>query len=187
MQIPHVPAWPFAAAASLVGLVVSGCAPAPTQPPAGEAAKHDHDHHHDDAHDHAHDHDRDGHAHADTLAGGVANLAKAATSLEGHLAADARDAADVAVHELGHLLEDLQELVRKSGLTDEAKATATKALDDLFECFGKLDTALHAEPGTGDSPKEVHGSIAKRVEEAVGSLRTAVTQGVGTASPQEDR
>lgn len=177
---------PFVAVALLVLVLVLGCSQAP---PAGSAvatkpaahADHGHDHAAGDAHhEHAHedDHEHDEHAHADhahpeTLAEGVTALEKAAAAVKEHLEAGARDAADDAIHGLGHLLEDLQGLVRKDKLPAEAEAAATAAIDELFDCFDKLDTALHAEPGKGDSPKEVHASVAERIEKAIGSLRAA--------------
>lgn len=181
-------------AAIIAGLALCGCNDAPVRP-APTAAKpaavgHDHDHGDDHDHDHApaKDHDHGGHAHPGTLAEGVDALAEVAAGLKDHLAADAREAADDAVHGLGHLLEDVQGLVNESALADDAKAAATKALDDLFESFGKLDEALHAEPGKGDSPADVHASIAKRVEDAIAALRAALPAGDRPAATDaEDR
>lgn len=149
-----------------LGATVVGCAKAPTMPPAAAKSSHD-------GHGHGDDHDHGDHDHPTTLAAGIAALAQAATAVKEHLAADASDEADDAVHGLGHLLEDLPGLVRKEKLPAEAEAAATAAIDELFECFDKLDTALHAEPGKGDSPKEVHASIAERIEKAIGSIRAA--------------
>lgn len=181
-----------------------GCTPAPTTPPAATTKPADHDDHDHDhpapaakqpadagkpaakpaADDHDHDeaakkdadHDHADHDHPKTLAEGVAALGKAAAAVKDHLAADARDKADDAVHDLGHLLEDVQGLVGTSDLAADAKKAASAALDDLFDCFDKLDTALHAEPGKGDSPAEVHASLAERVEAAIKALTGAVAK-----------
>lgn len=172
-----------------------GCsrAPAPAATKPARPVAHDHDHDHADDHDHdhghddhehaGHDHDHDGHDHdhPETLAAGVAELRAVASRVKEHLAADARDDADDAVHGMGHLLEDLQGLVRTSDLAAEGKAAATKALDDLFECFDALDTALHAEPGKGKSPAEVHASIAERVEGAIDALHVAASKSASVA------
>lgn len=152
-----------AAMALLAAVALAGCTPAPTRP---AAAHHDHDHKHGHKHD-------DGHDHPATLAGGVEAVAKAVAGLREHLAADAHEKLDKAVHRLGHLLEDLQGLVDASGLAGDAKSAATKALDELFECIGKLDESLHADRGTGESPAAVHASIAQRVDDAVAALRAA--------------
>lgn len=156
--------------------LLAGCSPAPTVPsaaPATQTVPDDHDHEHAD-----HEHD-----HPTTLTAGIAALATAATAVETRLAADDRDEADEAVHELGHLLEDLQGLVRKESLPADAEAAASKAIDELFECFDTLDTALHAEPGKGDPPNEVHASVAKRIEAAIGALRSAADT---PAAPDDD-
>lgn len=157
-----------AAMALLAAVVPAGCTPAPTRP---AAERHDHDHKH--GHKHDDDHDHGDHDHPATLAGGVDGVAKAVAGLREHLAADAHEKLDKAVHRLGHLLEDLQGLVNDSGLAADAKSAATKALDELFECIGTLDESLHADRGTGESPAAVHASIAKRVDDAVGALRAA--------------
>jgi hypothetical protein len=158
--------------------ILAGCSPTPAPAPA--RVTHD-DHDHD-----GHGHDDQDHDHPTTLAGGIAALAKAAAAVKAHLAEDAADEADDAVHTLGHLLEDLQGFVRKESLPAEAKAAATKAIDELFECFDKLDTALHAEPGKGDPPREVHASVADRIEAAIGSLRTAAAAGSSGGTTKED-
>ena len=170
----------IAVACAWSGVILAGCSRTPA--PAPVAAHGSHDDHDHDGHDHG-DHDHD---HPTTLAGGIAALAKAAAAVKDHLAADAADDADDAVHELGHLLEDLQGFVRTEGLPAEAKAVATQAIDELFECFDKLDTALHAEPGNGDPPKEVHASVAGRIEAAIGSLRGAAASGTGRRETKED-
>lgn len=189
---------PCIAAAICAAIGLAGCSRAPEAPRSAGSkpavpAGHDDDHGgHDHAaadHDHGehdHDHDHGDHEHPRTLSEGVKNLAALAASVKQHLAAESRDEADEAVHGLGHLLEDLQGLVRTSDLAAEAQAAATKALDELFECFATLDAALHAEPGTGDAPADVHASIAKRIEAAIGALESAIKPGKTPAAAGED-
>lgn len=154
---------PVLAALACALVPLGGCAPAARKAPPA-AAKHD-DHDHDD---HAHA----DHAHPETLAAGVTELAAAVAGLKEKIAGD-RGAADTAVHDIGHLLEDVRGLLPKAGLAAEAQAAAGKALDELEECFGKLDEALHAAEGAGDSPADVHASIGERVEKALAALREA--------------
>ena len=120
---------------------VTGCAPsAPTAPASTRvAADHDHDHDHDkDDHDHDHgDHDE-----PETVAAGIAQLEKLCADAKAHLAAGDHDKADGPVHMVGHLLEDLGELITKEKPAVEAEAR--KALDAVFECFDKIDSAIHA-------------------------------------------
>lgn len=146
--------------ASLVCLMATGCSSSspPATPPAAHA---------DHGHDHAdHDHERPA-----SFAAGVSALEAAVTAVKDHLAAGATDAADAAVHALGHLIEDVQGMLSKEKLGGEAKVTASKALDELFECFDALDTALHAPEGTSQPPAEVHASLAGRIDAAITALR----------------
>lgn len=157
---------PLTVIALLAAGACVGCSQA-TAPPAKPAAAHDHDD--DGDQDHHHDHDEQ----PTTLAEGLRKLPGLARSVKDHLAADDRDEADEAVHALGHLLESLQGRLGTSGLTADAKAAATKALDELFECFDKVDAAFHQEPGQGKPPAEVHAAVAERIERAIESLSRA--------------
>jgi len=141
-------------------LALAGCEPA--APPAAATAQ---------KAAHNHDHDHADHDHPKTLAEGVAQLAEAAVAVEKHLASGATDAADEVVHGVGHIIEDIQGLLPKENLTAEAKAAAAKALDEVFECFDKLDTALHAPAGKGEPPAEVHAGLKKRIDAAIKALK----------------
>lgn len=159
----------FRSASACAGLLMwaaAGCSPAPAPapvPPAPPAAA---------EHDAGHDHDHADHDHPETLDAGIAALKKRAAEVAEHVAED-RDHADDAVHAVAHLLEDLPSLVRESALAEDGKAAATKAIDELLECFEKLDAALHAAAGEGDSPAEVHASVAERIGAAIKALEEA--------------
>jgi hypothetical protein len=162
----------------VLGLAASGCSPtAPTAvktaPAPATAHEESHDHDHDHGHDHDHDHGHAEHDHPETLAEGIAQLAEAAAAVEKHLAAGATDAADDVVHGVGHIIEDIQGLMPKENLSAEAKAAAAKALDEVFECFDKLDTALHAPAGKGEPPAEVHAGLKDRIANAIKALEDA--------------
>jgi hypothetical protein len=155
--------------ALLACLTLVGCsssAPPPAKPAADKAAAAGPGHDHDHGHDHGHDHD-----HPESFAAGVAQLQATVAAVKDHLAVGATDAADEAVHGLGHLIEDVQGLLSKEKLSEEAKATASKALEELFECFDKLDTAIHAPEGKSQPPAEVHASLAERIDAAIKSLQ----------------
>lgn len=122
-------------------------------------------------HDHDHGHDHDEHDRPESFAAGVAQLQATVAAVKDHLAVGATDAADDAVHTLGHLIEDVQGLLSKEKLGEEAKAAASKALDELFECFDKLDTAIHAPEGKSQPPAEVHASLTERIDAAIKSLQ----------------
>lgn len=184
MSHRHPLSVPLLSLVALVGWMTVGCGTAqkpepPAAKPAGQAtdADHDHDHgaEHGDDHDHAehadadHDHAEHGdHDELETLAEGVAKLGTLTREVAEKLASDAHEAADDAVHAAGHLIDDVRGMVERETITADAKEAATKALDELFECFDKLDVAFHAEAKEGaETVAEVHAAIAERVKEAV--------------------
>jgi hypothetical protein len=155
-------------AVGLLAVTLAGCGT--SAPPAGSKAgdaPHDHDHGHDHGHGHG------GHRHPETLAEAVGELESLVAAVGEHLAAGSRDAADTAVHAVGHLLEDVEGLLERSSLVANAKSAAKLAVEELYECFDKLDTALHAKEGEGESPADVHASVVERVKAAVEALKGA--------------
>ena len=150
-----------ALAVAILAWSAAGCAPAakPKEQPKAAAAGHDHDHG---------DHD-----HPETIAAGVAELESTAKDIATKLAAGSQEAADDALHAAGHLLEDLQGLLAKEkDLSAEAKDAGKKSLDELFECFDKLDTAMHAGADEAKTTvADVHASVKDRIEAAVKSLK----------------
>jgi molecular chaperone GrpE (heat shock protein) len=173
-------------AAALAACVAAGCSPPP--PVAAPAAKppasgHAHDHGHDHGHDHDHaktdaktdtnGSEHDDHEHPQTLTAGLAELETLTADLAEKLADDAGEAADDAVHGIAHLLEDLRSLARKE-VADGAAAAATKALDELEECFGKVDEAFHTADDKADPPAKVLDTVKDRVEAAIKVLKEVV-------------
>jgi ElaB/YqjD/DUF883 family membrane-anchored ribosome-binding protein len=150
-----------ALAVAILGWSAAGCAPAakPKEQPKAAAGGHDHDHG---------DHD-----HPETIAAGVAELESTAKDIATKLATGSQEAADDALHAAGHLLEDLQGLLAKEkDLSAEAKDAGKKSLDELFECFDKLDTAMHAGADEAKTTvADVHASVKERIETAVKSLK----------------
>jgi gas vesicle protein len=152
-----------ALAVAILAWSAAGGAPAakPTEQPKAAAGGHDHDHDHGD------------HDHPETIAAGVAELESTAKDIATKLAAGSQEAADDALHAAGHLLEDLQGLLAKEkDLSAEAKDAGKKSLDELFECFDKLDTAMHAGADEAKTTvADVHASVKDRIEAAVKSLK----------------
>jgi molecular chaperone GrpE (heat shock protein) len=159
-----------ALAGAILAWFGTGCAPAKPTPAQKSSAQNngdDHDHGKD------HDHDHGDHAHPETLATGIAELEATAAEIATKLASGAEAAADDAVHAAGHLLEDLQRLLeQQTDLSADARATGKKALDDLFDCFDKLDTAMHA--GADEAKQtvaDVHASVKQQITGALDSLK----------------
>ena len=141
-------------------LLVLGPACGPASPPASQSrpaaagAEADHGHAHDD-HDHAS---------PASFPDGVKRLETLARDLADNMT-------DEGVHEIGHLLEEVREAAKKlpSAPADDA-AAITKALDDLEECFGKVDEAFHSGDEKVD-PKQVLESVKDRIEGAFKAIR----------------
>jgi len=117
----------------------------------------DHGHAH---HGHEHDHDE-----PTSFVDGVAKLRSLGDDLAEKLADNAGEAADDAVHDIGHLLEAVREFATKEGLSD----AASKGLDELEECFGKVDEAFHSGDTNAD-PKKILASVRERLEAAFKAL-----------------
>jgi hypothetical protein len=150
---------------------VTGCAPsAPTAPASAKtAAGNSHDEHEDhDDHDHDHDHDHGDHEEPETVAAGLAQLEKICADAKAHLAAGDYDKADGPVHMVGHLLEDLGELVAKE--KPAAEAEARKAIDAVFECFDKIDSAIHAADEEARKKLD-YAEHAPAIEAAIAKLK----------------
>jgi hypothetical protein len=163
----------FSPALVAAAVCLLGCGPTAAPPrPAADAHG---DHGHAAAHGHDHGHDHGDHEAPETFAAGVAALESLVTDIAAKLAAGEADAADDAVHGVGHVLDDLQVLLKKSTLAEEARTAAAKAIDDLFECFDELDTAMHAAPGKADPPADVHARLKDRIAAAVKALKESGT------------
>ena len=121
---------------------VVGPRPAPA-PTAAVAHDHDHDHDHDHAKPAAAAHE--GHEHPETLAAAVTELKGLVEKVREALAAGDREKADGPVHAVGHLLEDMEGLVAKAKLPAEREAAVKQAVEEIFQAFDALDTAIHGD------------------------------------------
>ena len=87
-------------------LTIVGCEPAKPKADAGA-----------DTADHGHDH-----AHAETLADAVKELEGICATIKAAFAKDDAEAAHEPMHEVGHVLGEIPDLVAKSTLDDAGKA-----------------------------------------------------------------
>lgn len=145
----------------VAGTLLVGCAPTTTPAPAPSMpAK--------AAHDHGHDHDGGDHDEPETLAEGIAQLEKLCGDVKAHLVAGDHEKADGPVHMVGHLLEELGELVAKE--KPAAEAEAKKALEAIFESFDKLDTVIHGADEEARKKLD-YAEHAPAIEAALAKLR----------------
>lgn len=143
-----------------------GCSPA-AAPPARVDASHEHDHDH--GHD-GHDHGEEDYDSPNTIAAGIAALEKICGEVKAELAEGDLDDADGKVHMVGHLLDDLRLLVIDSKPAAEVETAAKKALDEIFDCFDKMDTALHAADEAERKSLD-YADHASTIEAAIKSLK----------------
>lgn len=185
---------PLVLASALVP--VAGCQPAaPPQPAASTRpvvgpAEASHDAH--EGHDHAgHDHDakrqgstaepaaaeagdgdHEGHHHPESLADLVGELDRLVGTVREGMEAGVSEKADSAVHEFGHLVEDVEALAKKAELPADVQEAVVKAGAALFESFDKLDQAIHGGGDVAAAWKEQ----GEGIDAAMKTLKDAVAK-----------
>ena len=133
--------------------------------------EHDHDEHDHDEHGHdEHGHDEHGSDHPETYAEAVALVAKLQLQIKETLATGDIKAADVPLHELGHVLEAIPALAGKQSLSEADEEAVHKAVDTLFDAFGQIDEKVH---GAGEPS---YAPYAKKIESAIGTLQSFAPQ-----------
>jgi hypothetical protein len=138
-------------------LFILGCGTAPTPPQATSPPAAEHDHGHE------HGHETQPHAPGDWVAT-VQELTKLQGEIKAAFAAEKGADADSAVHEIGHLLEDLEGMVGKTITDPAAKTEVIQSIQALFEAFGKIDAKLHG--GAGAS----YAEVSEQIESAMAIL-----------------
>jgi hypothetical protein len=157
----------FLALAALAAAFCVGCAEKKSASIVNDG--HDHEHEgHDHAHgEHGHDHGDKGHSHEDdskTLAEAVGKVQALRTTMSEAFGKGEKDKADDAVHQVGHVLERVEELVKESTLTDEQKADAKKDIEELFEHFGEIDKRIH------DDKDVAYDEFSAKIDSAIERL-----------------
>lgn len=135
--------------------VLAGCGPAAVSDRAAAPARQS------ESHEDGHDHDA-----PTSFADGVVKLEALGRDLADRLAEQAGEAADDLVHEIGHLLESVRGLAERDGVA----AAAARHLEELEECFGKVDEAFHSADEKSD-PRGALESVRERLAAAFASLR----------------
>ena len=110
-------------------------------------------------------HDDNDEKHAETYAAAVEDLNGLATSIKEALTANDEEMAHDPLHEIGHVLEEIPALANKESFTDKDKEAIKKAVDELFESFGKLDEKMHGKEGA------MYDDVADQIEQALATLQ----------------
>jgi hypothetical protein len=146
------------------GLVLAGCnASPPPPPPPPQAAAHEHA-----GHEHKHDHEAGHHdgEEPDTYAEAVKQVDMLCGDAKAAFAAKDLEKADIPVHKLGHVLEDIPELAKKESMPADDQEAVKKAVEELFDCFGKIDNKLHGNEGN------TYDELAPRIDAALQTLHS---------------
>lgn len=75
--------------------------------------------------------------------------------------------ADGPLHEVGHLLEHIEDLAKKSSLTDAEKKQISDVIESLFKDFGLVDERVHDKKGEKGKP---YSEVADSIDAAIKTL-----------------
>jgi hypothetical protein len=138
------------------------------QAPVQKKAPHS-DNDHDD-----HDHDK-GHTAESETGTALERLIKKSNEVAGlsDKVIDALGKSDLEpvhdeLHDVGHLLESIEELTKQSTLPDGKKSEMERIVKDLFEHFGKIDQSLHG------GAKFKSEEVAPKISAAIADLRSLI-------------
>ena len=144
------------AAAAMFACSIAGCTDSETPPkPPVMAGNHDHGHEH-------------GHDHPETLAAAFAEVTELRDTVRDAFKEGDKDTAHGPLHDVGHLLEDLEGLVQEAELSDEAKATIKTNIDTLFESFGAVDDKMHDSEEGSD-----YSEVSEKIDTAIAAIAKA--------------
>jgi Spy/CpxP family protein refolding chaperone len=123
---------------AILGLTLTGCAPQATTdtatttvPPMA-------------ADDLEHVHGEGDHGHAHNFAEAVPLIESFRDQIRDGFAKGDASTADIAVHSIGHTLEDMPEFIKQTTLSEEDKVAAGVAVESLLESYGQIDEKIHS-------------------------------------------
>lgn len=141
----------LASLALLSAVLFPGCQDAP---PASVAESHEHG---------------EGHHHPETLVDALTELTELRDAIRDAFAKDDTDKAHDPLHEVGHIIEVVQELAEKEKLPEDRLAIVKSSTEELFKAFGDVDKTMHG--GEGSTYKDV----SEKIDAAMVALKAAIT------------
>jgi len=131
---------------------------------------HDHDGHDHDGHGEHAGHDHEGHheeeaGHERSLSETVQQIKESGDKIIDAFSSGNPDSAHHDLHEIGHVIESLPELAKKSDFTSAQQDSIREITEGLMDAFGELDGTLHG----GDSVQV--SDISKTVSEHMEKLQ----------------
>jgi hypothetical protein len=115
------------------------------------------------------DQDKDGHKHPETLQEALTELSEVYTTVKTAFESNKVDDAHGPLHDVGHLLGDMEKMVEKSELDADAKSKVEAGVKSLIDSFGKIDDMFHGGPKVEFA--ELDKSIAPAMEELKGLIK----------------
>ena len=167
----------FAATLAVSPFVMTGCKPAAT--PEKPAAAEEHGDH-DDHGDHGDHEGHSDHAHPETYADAVHEIEEMHGAIKAAFAKKDKDAAHGPLHDIGHILEEVDELAAKASLSAEQLAAVKKANEVLFDGYTKLDDMFH----DGDEVK--YEDLSKELDAALVVLQGATKMKAKEGADKKD-
>ncbi len=89
------------------------------------------------------EHEEHAHKHPETFAEAVEQLSTFKSEIQTAFTSGDPDSAHDALHEVGHVLEELPTLAEKVTEDAEERKAVVEAQEKLFTAFGKLDETMH--------------------------------------------
>ena len=112
--------------------------------------------------EHAHEGD---HVHAETYPEAVAMVDGLREKIRDAFAKGEGMSADEAVHEIGHVLEDMAMLAKKASLSEADQVSVGTAVESLLDAFEKIDEKLHGGDGVD------YDAVAAEIDAALVTLK----------------
>lgn len=151
------------AAGACLGLVLVGCAPKSTDTDTATVTPSDSAAVTTDDLVHVED-GGEGHKHAATYAEAVTMLTGLRDQIRDAFAKGDALAADPAVHEIGHALEDVSELAKGASLSEEDQVAVGVAVEKLLDAYGAIDEKIHS------SEEVKYDEVAGEIDSAMETL-----------------
>ena len=116
------------------------------------------------------EHDESEHPHADNFDDAVAELAEMQENIKEGFAEDKAEEAEGSLHDVVHVLENLEKFIGESDMDDEVKTSLGEAIESLYSSYGAVDDKLHGIEGKD------YDEVSEQIEAAIKTLQDQVTK-----------
>lgn len=113
-----------------------------------------------------HDHGEGGHP--ETLGEALHQLTELRDTVRDAFANDDADTAHGPLHNVGHLINEVAELAKKAGLSEEASGVIASNTEILMDSFGAVDKKMHSAEEGSD-----YSEVSAKIDAALTAIMTA--------------